>query len=389
MSRRFPYRGSSLKSGSFLKRLGLIAFGFLLGLALVEAALRVWTNPFGYRVKGDQIVLPVHAQYIVRTDDNPKVDPLIVHTKNSLGFRGPEPPVPWEDHLTILTIGGSTTEQLYISDGLTWTERLAEGLAKNFPALWINNAGFVGHSTYGHQVLLDDVVSRLQPDLVIYLVGANELGLTDFGPFDQAAGADPSTWQGLVNWMSLHSETAALFQNFHRAMQARRLQYVGGNLELDTLPVRPLTPEEIEQALAGFQGEPLESYRIRLTRLIVSTRLAGIEPVLVTQPALYGDAVDPTTGVDLDQVEFYGKHSAAEWAVLELYNDVTREVAAAEGVFLIDLAALMPKDSQYYRDMIHYTNSGSALVAEILYLPLCEFLAAGFAKPENTCENTR
>jgi lysophospholipase L1-like esterase len=369
-----------------LRRIGLVALGLLLGLVLIEVVLRIWTNPFGYRVRGDEIILPVHVQYIIRDGDNPTLDPVIIHTKNSLGFRGPEPPGSLDGFLSIITVGGSTTEQLYISDGFTWTEILAEDLARNFPSIWVNNAGFVGHSTYGHQVLLDDVIGRIRPDVIIYLVGANELGRTELGPFDQAARADPGTWTGLVKWTTLHSETAALIYNLARAMQARRLAYAGGNLDLFSLPANPLSPDEIESALAGFRGAPLESYRIRLTDLIWSTRAAGIEPVLLTQPALYGEAVDPTTGLDLGPLEFYGKNSAAEWAVLELYNDVTRRVAEEEGVFLIDLAAAMPKDSQYYRDMIHYTNEGSVMVAEILFPDLCRFLASEFARTGVPCE---
>jgi len=44
-------------------------------------------------------------------------------------------------------------------------------------------------------------------------------------------------------------------------------------------------------------------------------------------------------------------------------------------VFLVDLANAMPKDSQYYRDLIHYSNAGSEQVAAIIYPALCPFLA--------------
>lgn len=103
-----------------------------------------------------------------------------------------------------------------------------------------------------------------------------------------------------------------------------------------------------------------------------------MEPALITQPALYGDVIDPTTGVNLATVPFREGNGATEWATLELYNEVTRQVARDQNVLLIDLAHEMPKDSQYFRDMIHYTNSGSKIVANILYPPLCLFLADRF-----------
>jgi len=66
--------------------------GSLLALALLETSLRLFRNPFGFRVRGDQIVLPVHRRYEIHNTQIPKLDAVIIHTKNSLGFRGPEPP---------------------------------------------------------------------------------------------------------------------------------------------------------------------------------------------------------------------------------------------------------------------------------------------------------
>jgi len=55
-----------------------------------------------------------------------------------------------------------------------------------------------------------------------------------------------------------------------------------------------------------------------------------------------------------------------EWRLLELYNDVTRRVAVAQGLLLIDLARELPKDSRLFYDFLHFTNEGAAKVAEIV-----------------------
>jgi hypothetical protein len=54
------------------------------------------------------------------------------------------------------------------------------------------------------------------------------------------------------------------------------------------------------------------------------------------------------------------------WKRLEMYNDETRRVAGCNGVYLIDLANLLPKNYQYYYDIIHYSNEGCRKVAEIV-----------------------
>src|SRR5437867_1318204 len=90
----------------------------------LEIALRIY-NPFPFRIRGDRIVLPVNQRYAFSHAGATKLDPVNHVTKNSLGFRGPEPPRDWSGSFTILTVGGSTTECLFLSDGKTWTDQLA------------------------------------------------------------------------------------------------------------------------------------------------------------------------------------------------------------------------------------------------------------------------
>jgi hypothetical protein len=69
---------------------------------------------------------------------------------------------------------------------------------------------------------------------------------------------------------------------------------------------------------------------------------------------------------------------ATAWDVLELYNEVTREVGRERGVLVIDLARQMPKNSLYFYDLMHYTNAGAAKMAEIIAAQLTPFLAQKF-----------
>ncbi|HXD74199.1 MAG TPA: hypothetical protein VN628_10700, partial [Vicinamibacterales bacterium] len=103
----------------------------LLILIVFEALLHVY-NPLPFRVRGNRIILPVHQHYVFTIDGTTKLDHVVHHTKNSLGFRGPEPPKDFSSRLTVLTIGGSTTECLFLSDGKTWTDEMARRLAPAF-----------------------------------------------------------------------------------------------------------------------------------------------------------------------------------------------------------------------------------------------------------------
>src|SRR5829696_10048686 len=109
-------------------------------ILLLEIALRIY-NPFHFRVKGDHIILETDKKYIIDNSNIPVLDKTIVHTKNKLGFRGPDVPSDYNERLSIICIGGSATECAYLNDGKTWTEILYRKLQHDFPDLWMNNAG--------------------------------------------------------------------------------------------------------------------------------------------------------------------------------------------------------------------------------------------------------
>ena len=141
--------------------LSLLVCSVLFGV--LELFLRVY-KPFEFRMKGNKIILPVNKKYIIENNEE-KFDKKIIHTKNTLGFRGEEMPEDFEEYLTIITIGGSTTECFHTSDGKTWTDILGNKLKDNFSRTWINNAGLDGQSTRGHIILMEDYIINITPQI--------------------------------------------------------------------------------------------------------------------------------------------------------------------------------------------------------------------------------
>ena len=86
----------------------VLLISLVLVLGLCELILRVY-NPLGFRIKGDKIILPINKKEIIHHEHGlGKLDRVVVHQRNSLGFRGPEPPADFARELTIVTVGGST-----------------------------------------------------------------------------------------------------------------------------------------------------------------------------------------------------------------------------------------------------------------------------------------
>ena len=344
-------------------------------LFVLELGLRIY-NPIHVPLRANDIVLPVNNRFQYKNDSNlDKVDAVVVNTYNSLGFRGAEPPKDFASATTLLTIGGSTTACHGLTDGKTWPDLVAANLS-DVPKLWLNNAGLDGHSTFGHLVLLKQVVAGLKPDYVLYLTGVNDVGRADLNDWDKGLAADQAS---LGSSIIKHSELLSTIQVFSRTFRAIDLG-VFQRKDLDVLkhPSVSIDDAAIDATLAEHRAKYVPGYRTRMLQLITETRKAGIEPVLLTQPALYGDAVDPTTNVALGDLEFAGKSNARQqWRVLELYNDALRELGNEHKVHVIELARQMPKDSKYYTDWIHYSRAGAERVAAIVAEGLRPLLQQG------------
>jgi lysophospholipase L1-like esterase len=358
--------------GRALARTGTVVLSFLIAL---EVGLRIY-NPFPFRVRGDHIFLPAHQSYAISHPGSEKLEPVTYVRKNSLGFRGPEPPRDWSGRLTILTIGGSTTECLFNSDGKAWTDQFARRLAAVRSDTWVNNAGFEGHSTFGHLVLLREYVLSMRPRVAIFLIGVNDMKIGSPRPVDNNLNPDNlSAAHRTLTFMADHSEIAAVAENLIRMRRTYEAGVAGYELRLSSLQPRYVERDHEEDMIAEHRAKYLQPYAKRVSEIIRLTRQAGIEPVLVTQPALYGDVTDPTTGTVIATAGIgIASNAHVEWRILELYNDVTRRLAHENGVHLVDLGREMPKDSRYFWDWIHFTNEGAVVVGDIVFDRLREWL---------------
>lgn len=376
----------------FLKNGMLVVAAFVFSLVVIEIVLRIY-NPFIFTVAGDKVILPENRRYEIVLKGVPKLEEKILHTKNSIGMRGEEPPENFADALTLVTIGGSTTESFYITDGKPWPRRLEARLRAHAPKTWLGNAGYSGHSTYGHIFLMEQFVSMLRPDVAIFLIGINELGLTSQRSFDKSlnrAALNFDNFKSGIRSLLLKSEVAVLGLNLYRRFKASRLNFT--KTQTDFVTVRRVEPDanKSKRIIAEHLEEYVRAYEARLRTLTKLTVDAGIMPILVTQPLVYGPDKDPTTGLWLGDVASAQHDGITLWRVLELYNDTTRRIAAEKNILLVDLGHLFPKDSKYYYDHVHFTVLGSDLVAKIIFPAICKAVQEKFPTQfVKSCSNCR
>jgi len=356
--------------------------GSLFALLLLEIGLHIF-NPFGFRLKGDQITLPHSMVRVIENKINPALDPVIQHTKNSLGFRGPEPPLSSPSVLSILTIGGSTTECFYISDGKTWSDVLDRILSRSLPGLWLNNAGLDGMSTVGHIRLMEQIVPRIRPRIALFLVGVNDIRINDIRrSYDSSPLlGESTTW---LNWLTRRSDIANTLLNLKRYHEAKRhglvtipTAFAHDNPFTEAAKAPPLDSQSLKILRAAFtlgEQDGIEAYQGRIRKIIQLCRNIGCLPVFLTQPSLYSCQNDPNCGGNVASIMLDGYPLLLWGERLKKYNEALRETCAAENVFVIDMESLLPRSAYVYYDFVHYNNAGCTIFGEIVASKLLSYI---------------
>ena len=395
--RLFPIKLDRNVLKQILFRSAALMFGLVAAFAVGEIMLRI-LEPVPFRVRGMKIQPRKNVEFTIENGHSPKLDRTIIHTRNSIGFRGQEPLIAFDRHLTIVAVGGSTTECYYLSDGKTWADVLQRHLNEHFSTLWLNNAGLNGHSTFGHTVLVNDYLSAVRPKVALFLVGVNDVAQSESNTFEkywwglaQSADTQPAAPAGFIDdvmnkglWNAL-AETSDLINlglTVSRSVQALDHGLRHSQIDFAGATYREVPETVRRKILAKDREGNLALYEKRLRLLMQVTRRAHILPVLITQPALWGDATDPETGLELGKMgaTMWGDavNGSVCWQRLQQYNDVTRAVAADLNVHLVDAAVQMPKDSKLYYDYIHFTNAGAAELARVLGQGLRQYLSTEF-----------
>lgn len=346
-----------------IQNLIALIFGIVLALLILELLLNLY-NPFNFRVKGNKIVLKANVTWRIKNNEIKVLDSIIIHSKNSIGFRGPNPPLKLNNWTSIITIGGSTTECFYLSDGNDWPNLLAQKLDNKYKKIWLNNAGLDGHSTFGHQILLSDYIIKLKPNFILFLIGCNDIERSDIGSFDESILKGNRSLKGFIY---NNSEVVSLAINIKRSIKAKIMGLGHNWVDLKTIGSVDSVSSKLIQTTISNQYKYQKMYYNRIDKLINTCRNNKIIPILITQPTLAGYGIDSITRIDLGKSKLCDPLGGRiYWEKLEVYNNTTKKIAKEKNIFLIDLAHLMPKSSELFYDCVHFTKLGAEVVSRII-----------------------
>ena len=349
----------------------------ILMLAPIEGVLGVWSLTRPRRCPW--YVWPPNYSCLLKPADLPGVSQEGRFSTNSLGIRGPE--FSDADTYRILCVGGSAAECLYLDDAKTWPALLMRTLGDGGPGIWVGNVGRSGTAAPQHALLLEQLPEARRVDCWVVLCGINDLGQQLNGTYAKATANSfsrtfkyrrPGLGGQFRRPLQRNLCTFALIDN---ACKRILVALKGGNAAAYQDVQAAWVKERQEKRKLGtkiavdFNPHWLEEYQAQLTRMTALARLWGKRLIFMTQPTIWTERMDEKAdGLTLGGQLADGRYADGPTRVkgMGLYNQAMRDLAASEGIELVDLAAKLPKTTEALYDDCHFNENGARMVAAAL-----------------------
>ena len=242
----------------------------LIGLVAVELIFGGWFS----RDPIDHLNIPRSSAIQVDPSGLYPGGAPFTYRRDAWGFRGTgvDPA-----RITILTVGGSTTNQLYLPDDATWQSVLARELAKRGKPAVIANSGIDGQSTVGHLFNFESwypYVPGLKPRIVLVYVGINDAMIG-------ANATDSLRFSSVYKWFRHNSALFRLSRTVTGMLAARRAHLTHAALDYAHATWTD-TPNTADNREARSIADPA-AYAERLRLIVDRIEAMGARAVFVTQ----------------------------------------------------------------------------------------------------------
>ena len=307
----------------------------------------------------------VQKAYRVRTDAN--------------GLILPDNRYPHPD-LTLVFLGGSTVACLYVEEENRYPYLVGNLLEKaTGEKVTSYNSGVGGNnSLHSLDILLNKLIP-LHPDVVVMMHDINDLVTLIYdwtywsnnptrGPI-----IDYKLYKNLTGMQAIATLARDTYiPNLHLAFRSLCKKIFGkkaGDPEDEFAHVRG-------RKIVFDPARILDEFQMNLQTFINICRARRITPVLMTQFNRIKSDPDDKIRQSMKGFESDSKVSAQEFKeIYDKFNEATVQVGRRNGVLVIDLARLIPREAKYLYDVVHLNTAGSRLAAQIIseqLLPLAK-----------------
>lgn len=266
--------------------------------------------------------------------------------------------------IKILTVGGSTTDQRYISFSSTYQKILQDRIEKdigNFGC--VSNAGVDGHSTWGHLFSFDKwfpLIEDFSPDYVLLYVGVNDV---NFERLDKSnLGFDFNTTNNFKGWLKQLEIVNYLLPVYrYYILQSDDMRPAYSRHNFKPYNSNDYIVSSLNELTKSLSNQNAFAFRKRFEKLLEKISDIDAVPICVSQPhryireingIVYGikDVLGPGfSGIDYD------------YSIREI-NSIMSDLC---GRLFLDLYNYEFSNDHFY-DGIHTTEIGSILVGNLI-----------------------
>jgi hypothetical protein len=272
---------------------------------------------------------------------------------------------------TLVFLGGSTVACIYVDEDQRFPYLVGELLAQQTgEKITSINSGVGGNnSLHSLDILLNKVIP-IKPDMVVMMHNINDLVTLIY---DKTYWGKNPTRKPIVNfYFYKHLTGLKALATLARDMYIPNLHAATRILSHKIFGKRVKEQDDEFAYIRGKkltvdQAAILNEFKMNLQTFINLCRARRITPVLMTQFNRYKANPDPKVLKAMQGFASDSGISVGEF--IDLYakfNEAIREVGKANGVLVIDLAALIPQDKKYMYDVVHLNPRGSKLAARLI-----------------------
>lgn len=337
------------------------AFILLATFLLAEVGLRIYQNVAGnipvtsflpgYKIEKRFVLSP----FLVF---GPRIDWQVPNKRNlqhayfnPQGFRTPglvgKKP---DGEYRIITLGGSTTEDIWNDEGIHWPLVLEQQLHhRGHPEVRVLNTAMSAYTTAHSLIRLAFDITDYSPDMVIVMHNINDL-MVNYQAVFQGEAVDP----------------------YYRVLYSTK-RFTGDITDEDVVVSRVVHAITTRfKAWRESQARPLvadsdisrerDYFSRNLSNLISLAQAHNVKIVLLTEPYAKSELAYENAR---SNGRPFPRH-ARLLADLATYNDAITEVGKKHRVAVIDMATHMHDKENYFSDTVHYSAEGTESFGKIL-----------------------
>ncbi len=307
----------------------------------------------------------MHDEFIVSGDILRSIKGHQTVTTDAYGFRVTKD-IDYSDETPyrIFAIGASTTEQILLDDHKTWTHLLQERLGGNTEII---NTGLSGLRAEHHLATFEAILP-LNPDMAVFLIGVNDWNRHIREQF----GSRHYQVNRFRHSLTVQAIRDGIKKLRHSAKKTAKelsgetgIRQEKGNFYKDKR-------EALTRRTTMHSWQPQEidrRYGRTLAQIADRCTAAQIKCVFLTQPHGYAADISDEYKASFWMTPFnedFTLDLPSLIHVAALYNNALTDFACANGLYVFDLAAVIPAGFESFYDDVHFNEPGAQAVAAAL-----------------------